>query len=492
MVSRLVSLAESRFRELYQRGAELKATGQFEAAIQVCEQLLSEFSLECQEESIIFAHLGNLLSQMGMLDDALAAYAAGLARDPGCLALHADRLLCLNNLPLSRMSREELFRLHQERGLALEAQVQAKRVVTPRARREGQKVRVGYVSGDFRKHAVSFFLEGALARHDRIQFEVYLYSTQALEDDWTLRFRHIADHWRDLAPLSDEHAALAIRQDQIDILVDLSGMTGGNRLGVFAQKPAPIQVSWLGYPNTSGLSTIDYRITDSDHCPAGADAYYTEKLVRLTRFSVFVPPSYAQVPVTPLPAFSGHPFTFGSFNHPRKLNSDVLLLWGQILSALPRSRLLIVYGADASNRNAYFRRLVRHGISARQIELLGQVTDEGYYSLLSSCDITLDPFPYCGTTTSANSLWMGVPVITLQGDSERERTTSSLLKWAGLEGFTARTTDEYFASAVRWSQDLEGLSRIRAGLRSRTSADPAQMVRELEARFMEWVTRQGK
>jgi len=365
--------------------------------------------------------------------------------------------------------------------------------------RDPQRVlRVGYVSADFRRHSVAYFLRGLVASHDRERVRVYCYSNVERADAVTAEFQLLADEWRPVTGLPDEAMAELVRADGIDILVDLGGHTGGNRLLVFARKPAPIQVSWLGYPNTTGLQAIDYRLTDEIADPPGeADALHTEALVRLPGgFLCFRPGiAVAGAAVTPRDAGADR-MTFGSFNTLSKVTSDVIRAWAEVLNGIPGSRLLIKSETldEAGARSRITGAFAAHGVEPERIELLPWIEDYAQHmALYSRVDVALDTFPYNGTTTTCEALWMGVPVVTLRGNRHAARVGASVLYHAGLPQWIAESEPGYIALATGSAADLPALRLSRPAIaeRVRTSVltNQARFTDELEGVYRRiWAT----
>jgi predicted O-linked N-acetylglucosamine transferase (SPINDLY family) len=355
----------------------------------------------------------------------------------------------------------------------------------------GRRLRVGYVSPDFCRHVVSCFIEPVLAAHDRGAVEVWCYASVKKPDEVTARLKSLADQWRDVAAEDDEALAVRVRADGIDILVDLAGHTIGSRLAMFARRPAPIQLGWLGYPATTGLQQIDARIVDALTDPPGlTESQNSEKLLRLPGgFNCYRPPEDAPS-VGGLPAAANGYVTFGSFNHAAKITPEALRLWAALLRVVPKSRLLIKHrGFDvASVRAAYVAELARHGATAERVELVAHVREvNGHFGTYNRVDVSLDSFPYNGTTTTCESLWMGVPVVTLAGASHRARVGASLLTRAGYPGLVAATPREYVDIAAGLAGNLTSLAALRAGLRATFAASPVcdgvALTRHLESAF---------
>ena len=338
-----------------------------------------------------------------------------------------------------------------------------------------RKLRIGYVSGDFRKHSVSYFIENLLQRHDRAQFELFAYSNLARGDDVTARMRDRFDHWRDIFTMNDDRVAKQIEDDRIDILVDLAGHTDANRLLVFARKPAPVQVTWLGFPATTGLKAIDYRITDSLAEPPGAaDGMNVEKLWRLPHIFSCYAAGRDDVPVASQPPSQGRGYiTFGCFNNFTKVSDDVLRVWARILAHVPDSRLMLeIAGLESHQIYREIRaRIVRAGLPVDRA-VIEPRKPENQFVLYNDIDIALDPFPCNGGTTSMDTLWMGVPFVTLAGDHFLSRMGVTILTNAGLPELIAQDADEYVRKAIDLAMDPARLAAIRAGLREKVMASP--------------------
>jgi predicted O-linked N-acetylglucosamine transferase (SPINDLY family) len=349
-----------------------------------------------------------------------------------------------------------------------------------------RRLRIGYVSPNFSRHSVGYFIAPVIAQHDRQQFEVFCYHTHALSDDTTARIRQSADHWSDAAQWSDATLEARIREDRIDVLVDLSGHCKGNRLPVFARKPAPVQLTWLGYPDTTGLDTIDLRITDAVCDPVlEADARHTERLCRIEgTFLAYEPPEDApEVAVRP----AGAPVVFGSFSHAAKIDDATITLWARILDRVPGSRL-VLKSAPLGHPVARERMLAcfaRHGIGAARVSLEPFRADRAsHLAHYGAIDIALDTFPYNGTTTTCEALWMGVPVVTRMGGVHMARVGASLLRCVGLDELVATSDARYVDLAAALAGDPVRCASLRAGMRDRLRRsvllDHAGFTRKLE------------
>lgn len=349
-------------------------------------------------------------------------------------------------------------------------------------------MKIGYVSGDFRRHSVANFLLPVLENHDRSRFETYCYSNNPWDDEVTDRLKTASGQWRRISGLEDPEAAEQIARDGIDLLIDLSGHTAHNRLTLFARRPAPLQATWLGYPGSTGVEAIDYRLVDGVTDPSG-DADYCEKLVRLQPGFL----CYAPLDPAPAPAMrpTGQPIRFGSFNNPAKLSRATLDLWGRLLKTVGEAELVLKGKpfADPETRRILLERFAERGIAEERIVLLEHIADPvGHMAAYGEIDIALDPFPYNGTTTTCEALWMGVPVIALLGDRHSGRVGASLLTRVGLEDLIAADASDYVRRAAGLAADGNRLAELRRTLRDRMAASPLcdgpGFTRRLEAAYL--------
>jgi protein O-GlcNAc transferase len=336
-------------------------------------------------------------------------------------------------------------------------------------RHSNKKLKVGYVSGDFRTHSVAYFFEPLLKAHNRSNLEIFCYYNHSQNDETNKRLQSLSDHWYNIEALNDEDAAKKIKQDGIDILIDLSGHSAYNRLGVFARKPAPIQATWLGYPNSTGVSTIDYRITDAITDPElKGKKHCSEKIIRLDQcFLCYQGPEFPESKKPP--SLSNGYITFGSFNNLSKINKTVIEAWANILKGVPESKLVLKSQQFKfpEVREILSKSFALKGINGNRIELKSHTaTTEDHLNLYKEIDIALDTFPYNGTTTTCEALWMGVPVITLLGDRHISRVSASILTHAGLENLIADDKDNYIDLAISLAESSSQLIELRAGLRN--------------------------
>lgn len=446
--------------------ALLKALGQYDDLEACCRAGLGSSP---RHAGLQHALAGALFEQ-GRVDEAIAEVRAALALNPNASAVHSDLLRMLNYADAQDPA--AVYREHRawdaRHAAALTASAPHANPPDP-----ARRLRIGYVSPYFRKHAVTFFLEALIEHHDRERFEVMLYADVAQPDDYSQRLQDHGAQWRSTVGMSDEELARLVRADAVDILVDLSGHTPGHRLLAFARRPAPLQVTWNGYPNTTGMSAMDLRITDA-HCdPEGATEHlHSEKLVRLPRiYMAWRPPADAPE-VAPPPALAAGHVTFGSFNSCYKLTPRLIALWSRLLARVPQSRLmLLTVGAGAAERRV--RDLfAQNGIAQDRIELVPRVTHEEFLAAHARADIALDSFPYHGTTTTCFSLWMGVPVVTLAGAVHASRVGVSLLTNLGAPEWIARDEEDYVEIAARLAGNPSGLAELRSGLRDRMRRSP--------------------
>lgn len=437
--------------------------------------------------AIAHAVLGGALKQQGRIGDAQRAFRNAMAAEPDRPSFHSDLL----------------FAMHYDHGLTtqqilLEAEAWDRKfcasgedmLSSPPAfsTDNSRPLRIGYVSADLRQHSVGYFMEAILRHHDPNAVEVFCYSNTRLEDERSALFKSLCPHWTNITQMSDEVTAKQIRDDEIDILIDLSGHTGSNRLPLFTRRPAPVQVTYLGFPGTTGLDTIDYRLTDAVADPEGADdGAYSETLMRLpSGFLCYTPPDDAPQVI----ARGGGPLTFGSFNNVPKINDQVIGVWSRILEKAPGTRLFLKHRSfsDGMTRQYYEALFSKFGISVDRLTLAGFIDGtDGHLAAYGQVDVALDTFPYNGTTTTTEALWMGVPVVTLAGDRHGARVSASLLTQAGLTSLIAPDIEGYVSLAVDLMADEITRKKYRLGLRERLKAsalmDGSGFTRTLEEAY---------
>jgi protein O-GlcNAc transferase len=436
-------------------------------------------------------NLGCAHMEQGRADLAAPCFDAALRLQPDMASAQSNRLFCMNYDP--QVDPATLFDEHCRWGQRQEMKVHAERQIyrnhhKQRFDRDPQRrLRIGYVSPDFRGHALARYLEPVLVNHDPQRVEVFCYAEVARPDDMTERMRKVVHGWRWTCGQTDARVAQQILDDKIDILVDLAGHTRYGRLLAFALKPAPIQATWLGYMNTTGLSAMDYRITDAVLDPPGLPVRDTEELLRLPGGMC----CFAQVEdtpaVSPLPALRKEHLTFGSLNNLFKLNARVFDQWSELLKALPTARLLMFHHTLTAAASDYVRRqFAERGIAGDKLDLRRGSGGPGYLNVYEEIDVSLDSFPCTGGVTTCESLWMGVPVLTLCGARPMGRNSAAILTTVGLTDWITQTPDEYRALAVGLGNQIDELSRLRAGLRNQmlvTLCDGRRFTKVLEEAY---------
>jgi protein O-GlcNAc transferase len=469
---RALELEPTRSDAAARLGVLLSERGAHDEAIRVLGEALKVDALGVQAASA----MAKVLSDMGNTDEAVTmlrltlqrATAAGKPIDPGAISLLCLLTNYVEASPAAVMETHRLFGQHLK-GAAPPAKQPA---IAPKPSGRDGRIRVGYLSPDLRRHSVTFFLEPLLASHDRSRFDVFVYSLGAHIDDVTRRLQPLAEHWRQVGPLQDGLVLETLRRDQLDFLIELSGHTTNHRLAMLAHRAASVQASFLGYPATTGAPGIDVRLVDSITDPEGADLYASERLVRLPKcFLCYRAPDEAPVPASRPEG----PLVFASFNNPAKISDATVDLWSRALSAVPDSRLLLKGSslALASVQEAMKARLSRRGLDPSRIDFLGMMPDPlAHLSAYNRVDIGLDPTPYNGTTTTCEALWMGVPVITLRGQTHAARVGASLLSAAGLPDLIASTPDEFCRIATALAADPARRGEYRRTLRERLARSP--------------------
>ncbi|CAN5239044.1 tetratricopeptide repeat protein [soil metagenome] len=494
-------------------GSNLLALGRAEEALQ---------SLQCvlalnPEHGRAHANLGNAFKALGRMDEALGAYRRAIELQPDVplnhanlaaahrdlgemqkaldgyqrvldlaptrLAAFSDRLFIRNYLgggtpgtPSERTAEARRFGALAAAQARPYTQWHSNRHVGADAR-PAERLRVGFVSADLREHPIGYFAEGvmaALSSSFADHIELFVYANTESTDALTTRLQAHCHRWVVIAGLDDEAAAARIHADGLDILIDLSGHTAGNRLPLFAWKPAPLQITWLGDCATTGVGAIDYFLADPWVAPPGADAEFTEKVWRLPEtFLCFTPPAMV-LDAGPLPAMAAGHITFGCFNKVAKLNDDVVATWARVLQAVPGSRLFLKSGllGTEPGRQHLRDRFAKHGIGRERLILEGASPREDYLRAYRRVDMALDPFPYPGGTTSVEGLWMGVPVLTLAGSCALARQGESILHNLGLPDWIATDVDDYVARAARHAGDLQALAATRQKLRPQFLGSP--------------------
>ncbi len=435
------------------------------------ERLLQQASSLAPERGELVARLALLQQAEGRIDDALASHRKALALEPSTPWIHSGYLMCLQYRP--GITPGELATEHAEwdrrHAAPFRHQWQAGAVDCDPER----PLRLGFVSLDFGFHTVGVLMIRALEGLRGQPCQIVCYSDKAAPDLFTRRFVEAAHLWRQIEGLSDEALAEQIRTDRIDVLFDLGGHTPRNRLLTFARKPAPIQLTWLGYVGTTGLEAIDAVVADPRQIPAGDEGFYREQVLRLPDDYATFEPFPGAPPVGPLPAGRTGRVTFGSLNNPAKLNAEVIALWAEVLRRVPDSRLLLRYrGLEGRVRERLAERFAAQGVERERLDLRAGGANLEFYTQYNDIDIALDPFPYSGGLTTLEALWMGVPVVTLPGATFAGRHTLSHLTAVGFTDTVARDAAHYVDLATRLAEDRHTLAALRAGLRQRVAQSP--------------------
>lgn len=464
-------------------GPLLRDLGRIAEAIDMLRQ-----AIELEPESAAaWNDLGACHISQGNITAAEDALQEALRLDPTLFSGWVNRMLISN---WRSRDRAGVFELHRSFGMHMTELTAAKQFTShSNLIDENRRLRVGFVSGDFRRHSVSYFVRGPLSRLDRTKVEAWAYYNHATEDERTQELKPLFEEWRSIHGVSDDDAAEMIHRDGIDILIDLTGHTGHSRLGLFALKPAPVQASWIGYPNTTGLPAIDYRLTDEFADPSGSsEEFHTETLIRLPDCFLCYSPLREAPELSAPPVTECGTITFGSFNTRVKIGDETLALWRQVLAAVPDAKLVLksaVGLSEQSGKDELLHKINLAGIDTKRVRIHSapEALDD-HLALYGTIDICLDTFPYHGTTTTCEALWMGVPVVTLAGESHVSRVGVSLLSNIGLQELIAHSAAEYVRIAADLARNRARLTELRATMRQRMLAspllDPSSMARNLE------------
>jgi protein O-GlcNAc transferase len=442
----------------------LRDEGRMEEAMAACRRAI-ELRPDLGE-----AHnsLGAILQETGQLDEAVASYrrAADLTKDLRV----SDNLLVLLHLDPANDA-QAIFAQHAQWNRNFARAFAPANANFPNDPNPGRKLRIGYVSAYLNGHPVGRFLTPLLTNHDHQQFEIFCYSDTQRPDATTDRLKECVDQWRDARGVNDEQLSHFIRQDRIDILVDLGMHTRGNRIFVFARKPAPVQVTYLAFCSTTGLETMDYRFSDRYLDPDDSQQpFYSERTIRLRSYWCYPAPAEAPAP-GPSPALDVGHVTFGCLNNFSKISHAALQMWLEILRSVPQSRL-ILNAPQGSHRQRALDRAMAAGIEVNRLDFVGHAPLAEYFRRYQQIDIALDPTPYCGGTTTCDALWMGVPVVSLAGMTAVSRGGSSILSNVGVPELVARDSEDYVRIATELARELPRLSSLRDLLRSRMRISP--------------------
>ena len=448
-------------------------------------------------QSAAWHNLGNALNELGQVEEGRDAYRRCLEIAPDHVAARSDYLISLNYR--QDTSPDEVYKEHREWARQHALRLDKLRSRSVFQRDGGARLRVGYLSPDFRRHSVAFFIEPVLEHHDRSRFHVFAYSDVYSGDRVTQRIAGKVESWRDVSALGMERIAAQVLEDKIDVLVDLAGHTSFRQMLLMSMRIAPVQVTYLGYPNTTGLDTVDFRLTDDVADPEGkADSFASEKLVRLPRgFLCYRPPASGEMPEpSDAPSLSKGFVTFGSFNNLNKVSPLTMDLWAAILREVPQSRLYLKARqlADATAQARIADGFERRGVAPDRVSTFPWAgTQNEHLRLYNEIDIALDTFPYNGTTTTCEALWMGVPVVTHYGNTHQSRVGLSLLRHCDLDELAAATGEEYVHRSVALASDRQRIQRFHSELRSILSSsslvDAAGFCRHLESAYRGMIER---
>ena len=443
-------------------GNVLRSLGQLDAALASYRRAI-EINPDYAD---VQNNLGNVLQDLGQVDAAVECYRRALSLKPDFANAHTSLLFSLSHQEAT--GPRALYDEHCDFGEKSEAPLRASWPRHTNTRDPTRCLQIGFVSGDLRQHAVTSFVEPLLARlAGSAALSLQIYFNHATEDSVSARLRSYVRRWHHIVGLSDAALAERITSDRIDILIDLSGHTAENRLLTFARKPAPVQVSWIGYPGTTGLQAMDYYVADRHFLPPGTfDSQFTEKLVYLPANAPFLLEATAPE-VNALPALRNGYVTFGSFNRLNKLRPPVIALWSRLLRSLPDARMVLGGMPHEAASNPITDWFARESVTSERLRLHPRVDTGAYLALHHQVDMCLDTFPYSGGTTTNHALWMGVPTLTLAGHTPPGRQGAAMLGHVGLEAFVARDADDFLAKGLHWASDLAALAAVRSGLRQR-------------------------
>ncbi|MBI5615822.1 MAG: tetratricopeptide repeat protein [Gammaproteobacteria bacterium] len=457
---------------LTEQGHHAEAIGHLQAAIRERPHFAEAYN-----------NLGNVYKNQGRLEVATESFRRALEIRPDYAAAHSNLLFTLAFV--DGMSQQEIFDRHRDFNVRHAAHLAPGVPSHANERDPNRRLKIGYLSPDFRAHACAFFVEPLFRHHHREAVEVHAYAEVPFPDAVTAKLRPSCDHWHSTVGMSDEALDAQIRADGIDILVDLAGHTANSRLLVLARKPAPLQVAYLGYPATTGLDTVDYRLTDARAEPPGqSERYYTEDLLRLPNTLWCYQPLADMPDVGPLPALERGHVRFVSLNYFAKIGPRVVDLWADVLRAVPDAELEMITVPAGATQDRVRADFAARGVNPGRVLLHDRLLRRDYLELFSRVDIALDPFPCNGGTTTCDALWMGLPVVALIGETFLSRASYSVLHAAGMPEFAVSGAAEYVRLAAALAADLPGLAARRAGMRARVASsaltDAESFARDLE------------
>jgi predicted O-linked N-acetylglucosamine transferase (SPINDLY family) len=417
-------------------------------------------------------NLACALKDQGKPEEAIACCRRALELKPQLAEAHSNLLLTLHYCP--GVTPAALAEAHAEFDRRHAASLGSEPAKRTSAGDRHDRLRLGFVSPDLVRHPVGYFLVRVLENLDREAYETICYSDRFVKDDLTHRLQAAASQWREVLGISDQKLAEQIRADRVDVLFDLAGHTARNRMLVFARKPAPVQITWIGYEGTTGLAAMDYLLADRWVVPQGAEPYYREKVLRMPDGYLCYDPPQAAPPEGPPPSLAKGSATFGSFNNLAKITPEVVAVWAKILRRVPHARLVLKYRGlgDPMVQRRYFDLFAAQGVQPQRLQLQSSSPYAEYLAAYQQVDVALDPFPFSGSITTCEALWMGVPVVTCPGETFASRHTLSHLANLGLTEMVARDCDQYVELAVSLAADVSRLAELRAGLRPRMAASP--------------------
>ncbi len=476
---RAVMLAPKNPVMLNSLGVSLRSVGEIAESIDCYRRALAIR----EEYWDAHSNLGNVLKEQCCTDEAIAHYRRAIELAPENPTPWSNMLCALHYR--DGITAGELAASHAEFDRAVGEPLRASWRPHDNDPDPDRPLRIGFLSPDLHRHPVGYFLVGVIERLDPAEADTFCYSTSPSPDDLTARLR-AKSTWRDVRPLTDEEIAERIRADGIDILFDLAGHTGNNRILVMARKPAPIQITWAGYVGTTGLAAIDYLLADRHEVPPALEQHYRERVLRMPDAYVCYEPPAGGPAVGPPPALARGHVTFGSFSNPGKLGPQVAGPWARILDRVPGSRLLLKYKGldDPAHAGRLAAAFADQGIDPRRLDIEGDCPQAELLGHYGRVDIALDPFPYGGGVTTLEAVWMGVPVVTLPGETFASRHALTHLSTIGLTDTIARDLDDYVDIAVRLAADLTSLAELRAGLRDRMAASPICEAERFTTEFM--------
>lgn len=468
MFEESIALNPKSYKTLNNLGTALRLQGRIAEALAAYERCLSINP----RYAVAVSNLATCYKSMGRIDEAIVTYRRALDIQPDYVLAHSNLVYCHNFLPGITLSK--LLEVHAEWDKSQAHSYRKHWGGYRNSKDPSRPLIIGFVSGDFRCHPVGHFTVRVIEFLAKVGVQVACYANQSETDLLTERFKRASFLWRNILGVSDDEAAAFIRQDQVDLLFDLTGHNAANRLLLFARKPAPVQITWAGYMATTGLAAMDYIVADRYHVPEGVDQYYFEKILRMSdSFVCFDPP--ADLPaIEALPLVANGYVTFGCFNIVDKLNVEVIGLWSRVLKRIPRSRLVLkAWEFNCSvTRRRYSDMFLQHSIGSERLEFVGGTPHREHLGWYKRIDIALDPFPFSGSTTTLEALCMGVPVVTMPGETFASRHSLSFLSSVGLGGLAAGNAEQYVDIACSLAAEPKKLSALRAQLRQAVRDSP--------------------